>query len=197
MSPSGSLALTWTIHQELKEISPISDDTVECCYNTVKFVTILHSALWWQWQNISHTLDSIKTPHTSPSWASYGTSFVRTLEKIDCVITALHCMYSTCPKISSCFQRGSNKEIVDCSSRLHLVSVDCPGSRWKSCSWKMSCTFAACSMRLWNSHRCTSRRLLTRSTSKCRRRSPCPSTRVSWTMAKWVWDYWQYFYWLL
>ena len=65
--------------------------TVECSYNTVKFVTILHSALRWQWQNESQTLDSQKTPHSSPSRPSYRMSFVRTLEKIDCVITTPHC----------------------------------------------------------------------------------------------------------
>ena len=42
-----------------------------------KFVTILHSALQWQWQNKSQTLDSQKTPHTSPSRASYGVTFFK------------------------------------------------------------------------------------------------------------------------
>ena len=54
-------------------------------------VTILHSAQQWQWENISQTLDSQKTPHTSPSWVSYGVPFVRILEKIDRVIRAPHC----------------------------------------------------------------------------------------------------------
>ena len=65
--------------------------TVECRYNTVTFVKILHSTLRWQWQNISQTLDSQKTPHTSPLRASSGVSFVRILEEIDRVITAPHC----------------------------------------------------------------------------------------------------------
>ena len=61
----------------------VKSHTVECHYNVVKFVTISHSALRWQWQSISETLDTQKTPHTSPSRA-------RILEKIDRVITALH-----------------------------------------------------------------------------------------------------------
>ena len=66
--------------------------TVECRYNAVKFVTILHSALQWQWQNVSQTLDSQNTPHTSPSRASYGVSFVSILEKIDRVLMAPYCI---------------------------------------------------------------------------------------------------------
>ena len=59
--------------------------SVECHYNVV---TILHSAQQWHWENISQTLDSQKTPHSLPSWASYGVSFVRILEKIYRVIMA-------------------------------------------------------------------------------------------------------------
>ena len=36
-------------------------------------------------------LTSQQTPHTSHSWASYGVSIVRILEKTDRVIMALHC----------------------------------------------------------------------------------------------------------
>ena len=53
--------------------------TVECRYNAVTFVMILHSILRWQWQNVSQT--------------NTGVSFVRILEKIDCVITAPYCMW--------------------------------------------------------------------------------------------------------
>ena len=42
-------------------------------------------------QNISQRLNPQKTPHTSPWRASYGMSFMNILEKIDRVITALHC----------------------------------------------------------------------------------------------------------
>ena len=38
-------------------------------------------------------LESQQTPHTSTSRASYGVSLVRILEKIDRVITALHCSW--------------------------------------------------------------------------------------------------------
>ena len=38
-------------------------------------------------------LDPQKTPHTSPWQVSYGASFVNIFEKIDRVITALHCTY--------------------------------------------------------------------------------------------------------
>ena len=34
-------------------------------------------------QNINQSLYSQKTPHILPSWASYGVSIVRILEKID------------------------------------------------------------------------------------------------------------------
>ena len=40
---------------------------------------------------LNHRLTSEKTPHTLPSWASYGVSFVRILEKIGRVLTAPHC----------------------------------------------------------------------------------------------------------
>ena len=42
--------------------------------------------------SINQALESQQTPHTSPSGASYGVSLVRILEKIDRVITALHCI---------------------------------------------------------------------------------------------------------
>ena len=55
----------WECEKEIvNEIDYIC--TADCHFNAVKFVTILHSALRWQWQNISHSLDSQKTPHTSP-----------------------------------------------------------------------------------------------------------------------------------
>ena len=68
-----------------------SHNTAEWSYNLVKFVTILHSALWWKWNNISQILDSQKTPHSLPSRASYGMFLMRILEEIDHVIMASHC----------------------------------------------------------------------------------------------------------
>ena len=49
-------------------------------------------ALQWQEQNLNQTSNSQQPPHTSPSWASYGVSIVRILEKIDRVLMALHCI---------------------------------------------------------------------------------------------------------
>ena len=42
---------------------------------------ILHMALQWLRQNINKGLTSQKTPHTSPSWTSYGISFSSSLKK--------------------------------------------------------------------------------------------------------------------
>ena len=51
-----------------------------CRYSAITFVTVLHSALPWQWQNETQTLDPQNTPHNSPSRTSYGVSFVMILE---------------------------------------------------------------------------------------------------------------------
>ena len=40
--------------------------------------------------------ESQQTPHSLPSRASYGVSIVRIWEKIDCIITALHCTFRCC-----------------------------------------------------------------------------------------------------
>ena len=69
-----------------EEYSLVYLNTVDCHFNAVHFITILHTAMWWQCQNINQTLDSQKTPHTLPSRASC----VSILEKIDRVITASH-----------------------------------------------------------------------------------------------------------
>ena len=47
---------------------------------------------------MNQILESQQTPHTSPSRASYGVSFVTILEKTDRVITAPHCI-CICVKI--------------------------------------------------------------------------------------------------
>ena len=64
---------------------------VECRYNVVEYIMILHKTLQCQQQNINQTMNSRKTSYTSPSRASYGVSLVRICEKIDRIITALHC----------------------------------------------------------------------------------------------------------
>ena len=43
-------------------------------------------------QNINQILNSQKTLHISPSWASYGVSIVGIWEKNGRVIMALHCI---------------------------------------------------------------------------------------------------------
>ena len=70
--------------------------TIECRYNSVHFIMILHTALWWQGQNMCQTLTSQLTPHTSPSWARCRVSFMRILEKTDRVLTSLHCISFAC-----------------------------------------------------------------------------------------------------
>ena len=62
-------------------------NTVECHYNAVTFVTIFHSALRWQWQNLSQTLDSQKTSHKGELCGV----FVKILKKNDRVIMAPLC----------------------------------------------------------------------------------------------------------
>ena len=64
--------------------------TVECCYNTVQFIMILHVTL--RWQNVNQILISKQTLYTSHSQASYGVSIVRIWEKTDHIITAPHCI---------------------------------------------------------------------------------------------------------
>ena len=66
--------------------------TIECRYNVVEYIMILHTILQWQQQNINHTLNPQKASHISPSHVTYGISVVRICEKIDCVKTALHCI---------------------------------------------------------------------------------------------------------
>ena len=68
--------------------------TLGCRYNMVRFITVSHTALGWQRQNMYQTLTSQQTPHTSPSRASYGMSIVRIWEKTDPILTSLHCFMS-------------------------------------------------------------------------------------------------------
>ena len=67
------------------------NNTVKCCYNAVWYNMILDTSLQELRQNINHRLNPKKTPHTSPWRARYGVSFVNILEKIDRLITTLHC----------------------------------------------------------------------------------------------------------
>ena len=67
--------------------------TVRCCYNAIQFITILHTAPWWQQQKVNQISNSQQTPHNSPLRASYGVSIMRILKKIDRIITTPHCTW--------------------------------------------------------------------------------------------------------
>ena len=67
---------------------------VECRYNEVQHNMILHMVRQWLRQNMYQRLYSQKTPHILPSQVRYGVSFMRIRVKIDCVITAPHCVLS-------------------------------------------------------------------------------------------------------
>ena len=67
-------------------------NTVECHYGTVQYDMILHMVRQWLRQSMNQRLYSWKTPHISPSQASYGVSFVKIWVKINRVITALQCI---------------------------------------------------------------------------------------------------------
>ena len=66
---------------------------MECHYNAVQFITILHKALRWQGWNVNQTLPSQQIPHTLPIRVSYGVPIVSILDKTDHLITAQHCMF--------------------------------------------------------------------------------------------------------
>ena len=72
-------------------VSIIEDLCARNRYSLVQYIMILHTVLQWQRQSINETVDSQKTPHISPSRASYGVSIERVWVKIDYIITPLHC----------------------------------------------------------------------------------------------------------
>ena len=57
-------------------------NTIDCRYNAVQFITILHPMLQWQQQNTNQIPNSQQTPHYSPSRASYGVSVMKLLNKL-------------------------------------------------------------------------------------------------------------------
>ena len=67
--------------------------TIGSRYNAVQFITILHTALRWQQQNVNQTSKSQETPHTSPWRASYEVSIMRIVKKTNRVITAPRCIW--------------------------------------------------------------------------------------------------------
>ena len=64
-------------------------NTVECRYNTMQYIMILHTTIQWQEQNMNQISKSHKTPHPiSRPYERYGMSVVRILQKIDRVMMA-------------------------------------------------------------------------------------------------------------
>ena len=61
---------------------------VECLYNAVQYSMILQVLLQWRVGNINQNSNTQKALYQ----VSYGVSFVRILEKINRIITALHCI---------------------------------------------------------------------------------------------------------
>ena len=100
-------------------------NAVECRHNVVQFITILHTALRWQQENVNQTSNSQQTPHTSPSWASYGVSIMRKLKKIDRVITAPHCVQmSSIQYMNSHYKKDSYRLLP---VLLFVVEIYIPG----------------------------------------------------------------------
>ena len=60
---------------------PLCQYTFECRNDAVQYITVLHTTIQWQEQNIKHISKSQHTPHIQPLRASYGASFTRILEK--------------------------------------------------------------------------------------------------------------------
>ena len=91
------------------------------------------------WAELSEGLNSQKTPHTSPSQASYGVSFWGISEKINCIITAPHYIFplNVCHKntfeMQSAFQAAAMFR-SHCFKRLYPWLQQClsSGAVW---SW--------------------------------------------------------------
>ena len=77
---------TWSILVQLM--------ATKCRYNVVQHNMIFHMVCQRLRWNMHQRLYSQKTPHISPSRASYGMSFMR---KIDRIIMALHSIYKCNP----------------------------------------------------------------------------------------------------
>ena len=65
--------------------------TVECCYNMVRYDMLLHTVLQLLKHNTNPRLNSLKTPHISPSRASYGRLLWGCWRK-STVVMAPHCI---------------------------------------------------------------------------------------------------------
>ena len=65
-------------------------DTAQRRYNEVHYKMTLHTAPCWLKQNLIQSLNSQKTPHTSPSQASYGVYVLMILQRH---LTVVHSWY--------------------------------------------------------------------------------------------------------
>ena len=75
---------------------------------------------------MNQILESQQTPHTSPSRASYGVSFVKILEKTDHVITAPHCKRKTnknAQTTTTAMATATNKSAKGAAEYLTLAEV--------------------------------------------------------------------------
>ena len=71
---------------------------------------------------MNQILESQQTPHTSPSRASYGVSFVKILEKTDRVITAPHCKRKTNKCSDNNNSNGNNnKKLLSAEGIIQLI----------------------------------------------------------------------------
>ena len=63
-------------------------NTIECRYIATRYNMIFDTLLLWRMQNINQDLNPQMIPHISTYRASYGVTFMRSLEEIDNVIKA-------------------------------------------------------------------------------------------------------------
>ena len=148
------MASSTCIQQKLYKLSTTEETfltTVKRRYNAVHFITIWHTPLRWQQQNVNQTSNSQQTPPTSPSRASYEVSVMRILKKMDRVITAPRCIRSAdglvplgartsagifMIKLGSCIYTGPALKYMMTSSNGNIFRVTGPlcgeftGHRW-------------------------------------------------------------------
>ena len=68
------------------------DCRVECRNSAVTFVTILYSAMRWQWQNLRQTLDSQKTPLKGKLWDVFCEYFQENWPCSNCTALFVHAL---------------------------------------------------------------------------------------------------------
>ena len=70
---------------------------------------------------MNQILESQQTPHTSPSRASYGVSFVKILEKTDRVIMTPHCKRKTNKCSDNNSNGNNNKKLLSAEGIIQLI----------------------------------------------------------------------------